>query len=228
MKRLSLVLALAPMAGAALAQTAPRIEISLEQKSARESIQQAESAPGFERDFVQLDAYRALQAAHVPLSAAERQEMGEMALIRGLPIEAEAVLRPLVQSGAMGGAKDKLAVRNLAFLRQAEQDATADREGGLVRAEAHAAMSPSGHTFVVTGEAYLGAGNFGKAADLIQKGIAKGGLAPGEAAIARLNLGIAQLRSGQADAARRTWDGIRADNGVDVLARAWTAISLQP
>ena len=75
------------------------------------------------------------------------------------------------------------------------------------------------------GENYYTAGDYKKAVELIEKGIAKGQLEPGAHAYAQLHLGMAQYKAGQKDAARKTWAEVKADNGAGWLARAWTAIS---
>jgi hypothetical protein len=71
----------------------------------------------------------------------------------------------------------------------------------------------------------MGLGQHAKAIELIQKGIAKGGMDEGQLGLAKLRLGIAQFKAGQADAARKTWGEVKADNGSGALARTWTTIS---
>jgi hypothetical protein len=48
---------------------------------------------------------------------------------------------------------------------------------------------------------------------------------PGATELAKLRLGIAQFRAGDAAAARKTWAEIEGENGAAWLARCWTAIS---
>lgn len=44
---------------------------------------------------------------------------------------------------------------------------------------------------------------------------------PAEVALAKLNLGIAQYKLNQIDAARATWSSIRGSNAVEILAKIW-------
>jgi len=46
-------------------------------------------------------------------------------------------------------------------------------------------------------------------------------LTPTEVALARLNLGIAQFRLDQSDAARATWSSIQGSTAVEILAKTW-------
>ncbi|HEX5006164.1 MAG TPA: hypothetical protein VFV70_03560 [Hyphomonadaceae bacterium] len=172
-----------------------------------------------------LDVYRAFDATSVKLTDKEKAEMGEQALVRQMPIEAEKVLSPLAKTGAFGGASDPRADRNKRMFAQVQADAKAAKAGGLEKAEAAAASAATGAPLVQAGEQYYSAGDYKKATDLIQKGIAKGQLEPGALAYAQLHLGMAQYKAGQKDAARKTWSEVKADNGAGWLARVWTAIS---
>jgi hypothetical protein len=75
-----------------------------------------------------------------------------------------------------------------------------------------------------TGEAFLTYGDNDKAIELLQKALA-GGLSGAEADSAKLHLGIAQYRAGQADAARITWEGVTPGGVAGILAHNWTLIS---
>ena len=75
------------------------------------------------------------------------------------------------------------------------------------------------------GEAHMSYGDYPKAIEVLQAALTKGIASPEEAAFARLHLGIAQYRAGQADAARATWAEVKSDNGATVLAQNWTLIS---
>ncbi len=90
-------------------------------------------------------------------------------------------------------------------------------------AEAEAAST--GVIYTAIGEAHIGLGQYDKAAELIQKGIDKGGLKPDELAMAKLHKGIALHMAGNTSAARSTWGEVDATNGAEELARNWTLIS---
>lgn len=188
-------------------------------------IEKAKTEPKFKSAEGLLDVYRALEATNVKLTDKDKIEMGEQALTRQMPIEAEKILSPLAKSGAFGGEKDPRAERNKRMLTTVQTDAKAAKSGGLEKAEAAAAAAVTGQSYVQAGENYYTDGNYPKAVELIQKGITKGGLEPGAMAYAQLHLGMAQAKVGQKDAARKTWAEVKADNGAGWLARVWTAIS---
>ncbi|MDP3740214.1 MAG: tetratricopeptide repeat protein [Hyphomonadaceae bacterium] len=191
----------------------------------RPLIERAKREPKFKAQEAQLDIYRTLSTAGVKLNPNEQREMAELALSRGMSIESEQVFDPLFKAGTLGGATDQNAERNKKLYATAQQEAKADKSGGLAQSEKEAATKPTGEVYAITGESYLGAGDYAKAAELIQKGLDKGSLEPGVADLIRLRLGIAQYKAGQKDVARKTWSEIRGDNGSAWLAKVWTAIS---
>ncbi len=149
--------------------------------------------------------------------------MGEMALNAGMSIESERVFASYFASPASGSDPD--AERYRKFYAKAQADAKADKAGGLAQSEKEAASKPTGVVYVRTGESYLGAGDYAKAADLIKKGLDKGALEPGTAEVAKLRLGIAQMKAGQKEEARKTWAEVKGDNGSAWLAKVWTLLS---
>lgn len=191
----------------------------------RPLIDKATKDAKFSRQSTMLDIYRAYVGAGVDMKPEEKVLMAESALARNVPIEAEKILEPLVKAGTIGGATDKNAERNKRLITSIQTGAKADKDGGLADSEKEAATAPTGIVYVNTGEAYFGAGDYAKAADLIKKGLEKGSLKPEDEALAKLRLGMAQFKAGQKDAARTTWNEIKADNGAESLARAWIAIS---
>jgi tetratricopeptide (TPR) repeat protein len=191
----------------------------------RPLIEGAKREPKYKREEGLLDVYRALEQAKVPLTPQQQQEMGEIALNSGMAIESERVLAPLFAAGTLGGPGDAQADRNKKFYAKAQADAKADKAGGLAQSEKEAANKPTGAVYVSTGESYLGAGDYAKAAELLKKGLEKGGLEPGAADLARLRLGIAQMKGGQKEEARKTWAEVKGDNGSAWLAKVWTALS---
>ncbi len=191
----------------------------------RPLIERAKKEPKFKSDAALLDVYRALDAAGVKFNTKEQREMGDLALNRGMAIEAEKIWAPLFKSGEVGGAKDKDAERNKKLYQRAQDDAKADKASDLAASEAAAAAKPTGEAYASTGEAWIGAGDYAKAIDLFQKGLTKGQMEPGIADLARLRLGIAQFKAGKKEDARKTWQSIKADNGAAWLAKSWIAIS---
>jgi hypothetical protein len=188
-------------------------------------IERARNEPKFKSQEAMVDMLRTMVEAGVTLTPQQQIDLGEQAFNRGSTVEAEKTLEPLVKAGAYGGGSDPRADRNKRLFDSIKNGAKADLAGGLEQSEKDAATKSTGVAYVATGEAYLGAGKYAKAVELIQKGIEKGQMEPGETALAKLRLGIAQFKAGDEDAARKTWSEIKADNGAAWLARCWTAIS---
>ncbi len=188
-------------------------------------IERAKSEPSFRSGTAGLDVYRALDAAGVKLTDADKFDWGKQALSLGLSVEAEKIWAPLFKSGVYGGASDKSKDANLRSYATAQAEAKKDREGGLKADEGVAAQAPSGVQYALVGEAYLGSGDFAKAIDMFQKSLTTGKMDAGVTDLVKLRLGIAQFRGGKKADATKTWTAIKADNGAAWLARSWMAIA---
>lgn len=188
-------------------------------------IEAAKASPFYKETRFNLDVARVMQAAGLPLTTWQKAVAGESAMNRGVPIEAEAWLQPLVDTGEFGGDRDQRKLRNLALIAKVQADAKYDREGGLAKDAQSAAMKPSGYMYLPIGENYAAEGNYETAAKMISAGIAKGGLDAIDAGYANLNLGIAQYKGGHVEAARATWAAIDARGGSKELAQAWLMIA---
>ena len=181
-------------------------------------IARAQNEPKFSK-ATHLDLYRTLMAAGVKLTAQEKgQAIREAMTSRGLPNEALQLLEPAVASGELASAEDK---ENLA---KAKSRVTEDR-AGLAKETAEAMTKGDASYMAKLGEAHMSYGDYAKAIEVLQAALNKGIANPDEAAFARLHLGIAQFRAGQADAARATWAEVKSDNGATSLAQSWTLIS---
>jgi hypothetical protein len=187
-------------------------------------IDRATKEPKFNRQKNMLDLYRTLAAAKVELKPNEKADMGEQAFTRANMAEAEKAMAPLAQANWAGVDAANQAHYKSTY-EKAQAGAKKDASGGLAGSEKDAAASPKGIVSVNVADAYLGAGDNAKAIDLYQKGLAKGGMDEGDAAYAKLGLGIAQFRSNQKDEAVKTWSGIKSDNGAGALAHDWILIS---
>jgi tetratricopeptide (TPR) repeat protein len=188
-------------------------------------IERAKKEPKYKQNDALLDIMRTHEAAGVKLSPQERVDMGELALNRGMAVESERILGPLIKDGTIGGASDKNADRSKRLYTKAQTDAKFDLSGGLEQSEKDAAAKPTGDVYAITGESYMSAGKYDKAIELMKKGLEKGQLEPGIEQLVRLRLGIAQFKAGQKDEARKTWSEIKGDNGSAWLAKVWTSLS---
>lgn len=168
---------------------------------------------------VRLDLFRAMQAASVPLTANEKRTAVNEAMKRALPAEAIALLEPAIAAGELGSAPE-----DQDNLKKAKAQIGTDK-ANLDKEAADALKKGNGIALANIGEAMMTHGDYPKAIELIKAGLDKGIPNAGEADIARLHLGISQLRSGDKDAARATWATVKADNGAGALAQNWIVIS---
>jgi hypothetical protein len=188
-------------------------------------IEATRKQPKFKESVYGVDLYRAFEAAKVQLSKSERTTWGESAMSRGVPIEAEKIWTPLVADGTIGGEGDPKSARNKELYAKIQTDAKADKAGGLAKDETEAATKATGATYITVGEGYLANGDAAKAVAIMQQGLTKGAMEPGDTDYAKLRLGIAQLKAGKKDDARKTWADVKADNGAGWLARIYTNLS---
>ncbi len=170
---------------------------------------------------VRLDMFRALQAANVQLSVNEKRIAGDSAVKRALYNEAVQLLEEGVNNGQLSDPIDK---ENL----DAAKKALPNDKAGLAKEATQAESKKNGLALVNIGEAWLSHGDNAKAIELIQKGISAGGVSGAELDLAKVHLGIAQFRSGQADAARATWGEVTSNNAAGALAKNWILISKKP
>lgn len=184
----------------------------------QELIARVQEEPGF-GTAVRLDMFRALQAAGVKLPPEQLAGAANEAVeTHGLPNDAVQLLDAGVSSGeiTVQGAKELLA--------KAKSQAANDK-AGLAKETADVLAKGDGAAIATIGEAHLSYGDYPKAIEVLQAAIAKGISDPGDLALAKLHLGIAQFRAGQADAARSTWAEVTPGNATGTLAHAWTLIS---
>jgi tetratricopeptide (TPR) repeat protein len=118
-------------------------------------------------------------------------------------------------AGAFTGSKAADAQK----LTAAARKAAATDQASLPKAEQDANASASGVKNAGAGFAYLGYQQYDKAVDQLSKALSKGGL-KGEDDT-RLNLGIAQLKSGHKDDAVKTFQSVHGSPLLQRLAALW-------
>ena len=144
----------------------------------------------------------------------EYSEMASTLITGGYPTEARQVLeRGMSANVFTGDAK----ARAQSDLNRAKAGADADAKE-LPGADQALAAAKTGNEMVAMGKLFFSVGNHAKAADAIQKGLARGGVVDVEDANALL--GIAQVRSGKATEARAAFDAIK-DPKLAEIARLW-------
>jgi len=158
--------------------------------------------------------YRLIDETRTLDKAEEYSEMASTLIAGGYPTEAKQVLeRGLAKNVFTGDAK----TRAQSDLNRARSGADADSKE-LPGADKALATAKSGNEMVATGKLFFSVGDYTKAADAIQKGIAKGGVADIEDANALL--GIALVRDGKTAEARAAFNAIR-DPKLAEIARLW-------
>ncbi|MBV8306284.1 MAG: tetratricopeptide repeat protein, partial [Gammaproteobacteria bacterium] len=164
-----------------------------------------------------LQTYRLMLETDVLKDASDYTEMAELALDAGSPGEAQHVLEKAQEKNAFTDQRSKDRAQRL--LDSAKKRAAAD-QAGLPKLAQEADTSKTGDKNVAVGRAYLGYGQYDKAADQLSQGLTKGGVK--NEADARLTLGIAQLKAGHKDDAVKTFKAVKGDPALERLANLWS------
>lgn len=135
-------------------------------------------------------------------------EFAKLAIVSNQPGVAKRALDEAKAANAIGAAD----AQTMALLNAANQR-SAEAQAGLGKLPAN----PTG--FMTAGNTYLGLGDYPKAAAAYSKVVAAGGP---QADQARLMLGISQVRSGQAAAARATLGAIAPASPYKDVASLWS------
>ena len=167
-------------------------------------------------DRLALDAFRLSLATGSMTKAADFMEMAQLALQADLPSESKEVVDKGFASGVLGTgaeAERHKRLRDLVAKRQAEDTASRGQD------ETAALAAKSGDALVAVGMNMVYSGQAAKGVQLMQQGIAKGGLKRPEDA--KLHLGIAQLIAGDKAKAQATFKSVQGADGTADLARLW-------
>ncbi|MES2126464.1 MAG: hypothetical protein V4463_04275 [Pseudomonadota bacterium] len=171
--------------------------------------------PTFNQSLV-LDVLRLLNVATKTMEPEEYTELVELALKSNLPGEAKKVIDAGYAAGVLGTGSN-------AALHKKQRDqavkSAADDVKNATANEAAANKSKDGTGLVNLGFAFVTTDQFDKGIELMQKGIAKGGLKrPAEA---RLQLAEAYAMAGRKDEAIKAFEGVTEKDGSGDLARYW-------
>ncbi len=172
--------------------------------------------PGFS-DRLSLDTYRLSLATGSMTAPADYMEMAQLALQADLPTEGKYVVDKGFANGILGtGAQADRHKR----LRDLVEKRLAESKAGVADEEKQAMAAKTGDALVSLGMNHLYGGQAAKGVQLIQQGIAKGGLKRMEDA--KLHLGIGQLVAGDKARAQATFKAVQGTDGTADLARLWT------
>ena len=158
-----------------------------------------QNKPGF-ADRLALDVYRLQMATDTLDETAQYMEMAQLALHRGLPAEAKRVIEAGYAAGKLGTgpeAERHKRLRDLANKQTLEDE----------KALATEVIGRHADALVNSGQAHVTLGRVDQGIELIEQGIAKGGLKRLDDA--KLHLGQAYLRNGNRDKAIETFRSVR-------------------
>jgi hypothetical protein len=167
-------------------------------------------------DRLVLDTYRLSLATGSMSAANDYSEMAQLALQAGSGAEAKQVVDKGFAAGALGAgaeAERHKRLRDLVGKRIEEAKKTQAED------EKAALAAKDGNDLVTIGMNQVFEGQKAKGLQLMQQGIAKGGLKRPEDA--KLHLAIAQLLSGDNVKAQATLKTVSGNDGTSDLARLW-------
>lgn len=168
-------------------------------------------------DRLSLDTYRLSLATGSMSSPSDYSELAQLALQAGSGAEAKQVIEKGFAAGVLGTgpeAERHKRLRDLVTKRTDEAKKTqADDEKAALAAK-------DGNDLVTIGMNQVYEGQKAKGLQLMQQGIAKGGLKRAEDA--KLHLGIAQLAAGENAKAQATLKTVSGNDGTGDLARLWS------
>ena len=167
-------------------------------------------------DRLALDTYRLSLATASMAAANDFSEMAQLALQAGSPAEAKQVVDKGFASGALGAGAEAgrhKRLRDLVTKRLGEAQATQADD------ERQAAASKSGDDLLTLGMNLVFAGDKVRGVQMMQRGIAKGGLKHPEDA--KLHFGVAQLMAGEGAKAQATFKSVSGADGTTDMARLW-------
>ena len=167
-------------------------------------------------DRNKLELFRLMSEVDVLQQGDDYTEMAQIALDQGTPGTAQHILEKGFQKGVFADQRSK--DKNTRLLGAANKAAAAD-QAKLPTTEKDADAAPTGDKNVALGVAYLGYEQYDKAAALLSKGLAKGGVT--NEAEARLLLGISQLKAGHNEEAAKSLHAVKGDPALERLANLW-------
>ena len=167
-------------------------------------------------DRLALDTYRLSLATGSMTAGNDFSEMAQLALQAGSPSEAKQVVDKGFASGALGTGPEAGRHKRLRDLVTKKLD-----EGKKAQAddERDALAAKDGIALLGVGMNLVFAGDKARGVQMMQQGIAKGGLKHPEDA--KLHLGIAQLMAGEGGKAQATFKAVAGPDGTADMARLW-------
>ena len=168
-------------------------------------------------DRLTLDTYRLSLATGSMVAANDFSEMTQLALQAGSTAEAKQVLDKGFAAGALGTGPEAGRHKRLGDLVAKK---VAEAQQAAAEEEKQALAAKDGNDLVSIGMNLVYAGQKPKGLQLMQQGIAKGGLKRPEDA--KLHLAIAQIIAGEGAKAQATLKTVTGADGTADMARLWS------
>jgi len=168
-------------------------------------------------DRLSLDTYRLSLATGSMTAGNDFSEMAQLALQAGSTAEAKQVVDKGFASGALGTGPEAERHKRLRDLVNKRVDEAKKSQADDEKA---ALAAKDGNDLLTIGMNQVFEGQKAKGVQLMQQGIAKGGLKRVEDA--KLHLGIAQLLAGDNAKAQSTFKGVTGNDGTADMARLWS------
>jgi hypothetical protein len=167
-------------------------------------------------DRLSLDTYRLSLATGSMTAANDYSEMAQLALQAGSGAEAKQVVDKGFAAGVLGAGPEAERHKRLRDLIAKRLDEAKKTEA---EDEKQALAAKDGNDLVTIGLNQVFEGQKAKGLQLMQQGIAKGGLKRPEDA--KLHYAIAQLQAGDSAKAQATLKTVSGNDGTSDLARLW-------
>jgi hypothetical protein len=148
-----------------------------------------------------LDVFRLMHETGALASEKDYYEYAETANRRGFPAEAKKIIDEGLAKGKLSTAKPYTKELQAVVNPKVARD-----KASLAGLEAEAKKGGNGRLALSTGDAYLGHGNYAKAAELYRLAMQKGGI---DAATANTRLGLALAKAGQKAEAQAAFDAVQ-------------------
>lgn len=171
-------------------------------------------------DRATLNLYRLMLELDVLKKAGDYVELAELAIDNGSPGEAVTVMEKGF-ANKMLETKDK--DRHVRLLNNAKTQAQSV-QNSLAELEEEARADSKGASELKLASAYMGAGQYNKAVEAIQRGLTKGGLKRDEA---QMMLGRAYFKLKQKDQARKAFGAVPDDSKLARVAQLWGVYTQQ-
>lgn len=168
-------------------------------------------------DRLVLDTYRLSLATGSMSSASDYMELAQLTVQAGYPAEGKKVVDKGFAAGVLGAGPEAERHKRL---RDLVEKKVAEKAAAQAEDEKQALAAKDGNALVEVGMGLVFNGQSAKGLQLMQQGIAKGGLKRPEDA--KLHLGIAQVAAGDNVKAQATLRSVTGNDGTADLARLWS------